>query len=71
MLAGGGIKRGAVYGLSDSLAAEPEENPVSPEDLAATVYQNVLDLNLRAAIGMRMRVCPTLYQNVECHRLNS
>ncbi|MFK7850266.1 MAG: DUF1501 domain-containing protein [Akkermansiaceae bacterium] len=44
MLAGGGIKRGSVYGLSDSLAAEPEENPVSPEDLAATIY-NQLGIN--------------------------
>ncbi|MGI9244455.1 MAG: DUF1501 domain-containing protein, partial [Verrucomicrobiales bacterium] len=38
MLAGGGIKKGSIYGLSDSLAAEPEENPVGPEDLATTVY---------------------------------
>ena len=38
MLAGGGIKRGSIYGLSDSLAAEPEENPVGPEDLATTIY---------------------------------
>ena len=44
MLAGGGIKRGSIYGLSDSLAAEPEENAVSPEDLAATVY-NQLGIN--------------------------
>lgn len=44
MLAGGGVKRGSVYGLSDSLAAEPEENPVSPEDLAATIY-NQLGIN--------------------------
>ena len=41
ILAGGGIKRGSVYGISDSLAAEPEENPVSPEDLAATVYHQL------------------------------
>jgi uncharacterized protein (DUF1501 family) len=38
MLAGGGIKRGFVYGSSDSLAAEPEENPVSVESFAKTVY---------------------------------
>jgi uncharacterized protein (DUF1501 family) len=38
MLAGGGIKRGFVYGSSDSLAAEPEENPVTVESFAKTVY---------------------------------
>lgn len=38
LLAGGGIKGGVVYGSSDSTAAEPEENPVSPEDLATTMY---------------------------------
>lgn len=41
MLAGGGIKKGSIYGLSDSLAAEPEENPVSPEDLATTIYNQL------------------------------
>jgi len=38
MLAGGGIKGGMVYGSSDATAAEPEENPVSSEDLATTMY---------------------------------
>ena len=44
MLAGGGIKKGSIYGKSDSLAAEPEEDPVGPEDLATTVY-NQLGIN--------------------------
>ncbi len=38
MLAGGGIKRGLVYGASDPTAAEPDLNPVSPENLATTMY---------------------------------
>ncbi len=38
MLAGGGIQGGMVYGSSDATAAEPEENPVTPEDLATTMY---------------------------------
>lgn len=38
VLAGGGIKGGMVYGASDATASEPEENPVSPEDLATTMY---------------------------------
>jgi hypothetical protein len=38
VLAGGGIKAGAVYGASDAIAAEPQDNPLSVEDLATTVY---------------------------------
>lgn len=41
MLAGGGIKKGLVYGSSNSLAAEPDENPVSVEDFAKTVYHQM------------------------------
>lgn len=37
-LAGGGVKRGYVHGSSDATAAEVEENPVGPEDLARTVF---------------------------------
>ena len=39
LLAGGGIKPGMVYGASDSTASEPEDAPVSPADLAATMYR--------------------------------
>ncbi|MCI0744486.1 MAG: DUF1501 domain-containing protein [Verrucomicrobia subdivision 3 bacterium] len=38
LLAGGGIKRGFVYGASDKTASLPAENPVRPDDLAATIY---------------------------------
>jgi hypothetical protein len=38
MLAGGGVKGGLVYGSSDATATEPEFDPVSPEDLATTMY---------------------------------
>ncbi|MFM8633920.1 MAG: DUF1501 domain-containing protein, partial [Planctomycetia bacterium] len=38
VLAGGGMKRGLVYGASDSIAAEPADNPLTVEDLATTVY---------------------------------
>ncbi|MEZ6056100.1 MAG: DUF1501 domain-containing protein [Planctomycetaceae bacterium] len=37
-LAGGGIKRGYVYGTSDATASEPDENPVGVQDLFQTVY---------------------------------
>ena len=38
LLAGGGIRGGAVYGSSDSIGAYPETNPVTPGDLAATLF---------------------------------
>jgi hypothetical protein len=38
LLAGAGIRGGAVYGASDAHAAYPRSNPVTPEDVAATVY---------------------------------
>ncbi len=37
-LAGGGIKRGYIHGSSDATSNEPDLNPLSVEDLAATVY---------------------------------
>jgi hypothetical protein len=38
VLAGAGIRGGQVYGRSDRWAAYPDENPVSPADLTATIY---------------------------------
>lgn len=38
VLAGGGIRGGQVYGSSDAVAAYPDENPVTPSDLAATLF---------------------------------
>jgi len=38
VLAGGGIKKGIVYGASDATATEPEDDPLTVEDLATTVY---------------------------------
>jgi hypothetical protein len=38
VLAGGGVKRGQVYGSSDGLAAEPASDALSVEDYATTVY---------------------------------
>lgn len=40
-LAGGGIKRGSVYGSSDPTGAEPDENPLTVEDFATTIYQQL------------------------------
>ncbi len=38
VLAGGGIKKGFAYGTSDPTASEPEDDPLTVEDMAATVY---------------------------------
>jgi len=38
VLAGGGIRGGYVHGRSDKHAAFPEEDPVAPADLVASVY---------------------------------
>lgn len=37
-LAGGGIRGGQVYGASDKIGAEPADRPVTPGDLAATIF---------------------------------
>lgn len=38
VLAGGGTKRGVIHGRSDATGAEPEDDPVTPPDLAATIF---------------------------------
>lgn len=38
-LAGGGLKKGLVYGASDALGGEPDSDPVGPESLAKTMYR--------------------------------
>lgn len=38
LFAGAGITAGAVYGESDEFAAYPKSDPVTPEDIAATIY---------------------------------
>ena len=38
LLAGGGVAGGAVYGSSDRVGAYPAGDPVTPGDLAATIF---------------------------------
>jgi hypothetical protein len=50
VLAGAGIKGGTTYGRSDKDAAYPADHPVSPEDLAATLFDTLgIDPALRIA----------------------
>jgi hypothetical protein len=41
VLAGGGLKQGFAYGTSDATASEPENDPLTVEDLAATIYHQL------------------------------
>jgi hypothetical protein len=48
VLAGGGIRRGGLYGESDKNAEYALTRPTSPEDLAATIYDSLgIDPDLR------------------------
>jgi len=38
VLAGGGFKRGIIFGSSNATAAEPDSDPLEPQDLFATIY---------------------------------
>lgn len=53
MLAGGPIAGGAVFGASDRFAAYPAQDPVTPEDVAATIYQ-ALGIDPRTRIVDRL-----------------
>jgi uncharacterized protein (DUF1501 family) len=38
LLAGGGVREGFVHGASDALGAYPDSNPLTPADVAATIF---------------------------------
>ncbi len=50
LLAGAGIRGGAVYGASDKIAAYVKDNPVSPEDFGATLF-HALDVAPETKLG--------------------
>ena len=41
VLAGGGIKRGSIFGASNAVASEPEKDELGPADLATTIYHQL------------------------------
>lgn len=41
VMAGGGIKQGVVYGSSNATASEPEDDPLTVEDWATTIYDRL------------------------------
>jgi hypothetical protein len=50
LLAGAGIRGGAVYGASDRIGAYVKDRPVRPQDLGATIY-HALDVPLDTRLG--------------------
>jgi hypothetical protein len=60
LLAGAGVRSGQVYGSSDASAAYAADQPVSPDDLAATVFTRLgirLDHELRDPQGRPLPLC--------------
>jgi hypothetical protein len=60
LLAGAGVRGGQVHGSSDAQAAYAAESPVSPDDLAATVFHSLgirLDHEMRDAQGRPLPLC--------------
>lgn len=61
MLAGGGVHGGQVIGSSDALGEFPRERPITPSDLAATIY-TLLGIDpsfeLHTSDGRPVRVAP-------------
>jgi hypothetical protein len=50
LLAGGGVRGGAVYGASDKIGAYVKDRPVRPQDLGATIY-HALGVPLQTRLG--------------------
>jgi hypothetical protein len=60
LLAGAGVRGGQVYGSSDATAAYAADLPVSPDDLAATIFTSLgirLDQELRDPQGRPLPLC--------------
>lgn len=60
VMAGGGVRGGQVYGSSDARAAYAAELPVSPNDLAATVFARLgihAEQEIRDAQGRPLTLC--------------
>ncbi len=59
VVAGGGMKKGSIYGSSDATASEPDENPLTVEDFATTIYHQmgiVADKELMAPGGRPIEI---------------
>jgi hypothetical protein len=61
VMAGGGMKRGYIHGASDPTGSEPDEDPVTVPDWAATVYSLIGIDPTRRLIGPGNRPMPINY----------
>ncbi|HIA61374.1 MAG TPA: DUF1501 domain-containing protein [Planctomycetaceae bacterium] len=52
LLAGGGVQGGQIIGASDRTGESPKDNPITPADLAASIY-HVLGINPAAQLSTR------------------
>ena len=60
LMAGAGVRGGQVYGSSDASAAYAAELPVSPDDLAATVFHTLgvdLGQEVHDTQGRPLQIC--------------
>ena len=61
LMAGGGIRGGQIVGATNALAEYVTDNPVSPQDIAATIY-TVMGVKLhtwyKAQDGRPIELCP-------------
>ena len=65
IFAGGGIKGGRIVGASDEIGGAPKDRPVSPSQVAATIYQLMgfdLETFLPAQLG---RIVPLVDNNAQ------
>jgi uncharacterized protein (DUF1501 family) len=61
LLAGGGIKRGHIFGTSDRIAAYPDSNPIGPWDVYATLMHCMgigPTAEIKDRLGRPLRVSP-------------
>jgi hypothetical protein len=61
LLAGGGVHGGQIIGASDRTGESPKDNPITPADLAASIY-HLLGINPAAQLptsdGRPVRLTP-------------
>jgi len=65
VMAGGGVKGGQVVGASDEIGAAPQDHPVNPAEVAATVYHLLgIDLELELP-GPQGRPLPVVVRGTQ------
>jgi uncharacterized protein DUF1501 len=68
VMAGGGVKGGQVVGASDAIGAAPQDHPVTPAHVAATVYKCLgipVDTVLKTPQGRDVRLVDTGFDPID------